>query len=85
MADEFRIQVCLDCLRAAFGPVAGILDASERHLGQSKTVMVYRNHAGFDGSGYRLGSLRRAGVGIGGEAVGQPVRFGDDFVEIAEG
>jgi len=22
---------------------------------------------------------------IGGEAVGQPVRFGDDFVEIAEG
>ena len=40
LGHEFRVEIGLDRLRAAFGAVARILDAAERHLGEREADVL---------------------------------------------
>lgn len=48
LRDELGMKVGVDRLGAAFGPMTGIFDPTERHLGKRKARMVDGRHACLD-------------------------------------
>ena len=69
--------------RAAFGSVAGILDAAERHFGQRQPQMVDRDHSGLDRRGDRIGGLPADGADL--PPGGAVVLYTDGVIESRRG
>src|SRR5258708_29934084 len=84
LSDEFGVEVSLDRLQAAFRAVAGILHTSERHLRQRETMVVDRDHPTLYCRRDRVRCLGRAGIGIGCEAVRQPICLRYNLIETSE-
>jgi hypothetical protein len=68
-------------LDSAFTPIAAVLHAAKRRLGDGGFERVNRQIARFDSLGELIGVAGRVSKGIGGQAVGKRVGFFDRFIE----
>ena len=84
LRDEFRVEIRLDRLGAAFGAVAGILHAAERHFRQRERDVIDRDHAALDRGADRGRGLRRSGEGVGRKPVGKAIGLADRAGKIRE-
>jgi hypothetical protein len=81
LGNELRIEIVLDCFQPAFGAIAGILHATERHFGQCQAVVVDRDHAALDGGSDGVRSLGRPCIRVRRKSVRQTVGFLHHIVE----